>query len=72
MKQLSISLLLIVCLFFSANMYAQDGKPVQTIRGIVTDQVSGAPVPFVSVALLDLPQMGTTTDDDGKNAGYGR
>ena len=68
MKQIPIASLLILCLFFSANMYAQDGKPVQTIRGVVTDQASGAPVPFASVGLLDLPQMGTTTDDDGKFA----
>ena len=38
----------------------------QTIRGIVIDRSSGAPLPYVSVGLLDIPEIGTTSDDDGK------
>jgi len=69
MKQLiQITLLFIACTLLSINVSAQDNKPVQTIRGIVTDQASGTPVPFATVSLLDLPQMGATTDDEGKFA----
>lgn len=66
MRQLFISMGLIICILFSAKIYAQTDRPAQTIRGVVIDQASGTPLPFVSVALLDLPQIGTTTDDDGK------
>ncbi len=75
-KRLFLFVILLSSISFSANMYAQDGKPVQTIRGVVTDQTSGTPLPFATVVLLDLPQMGTTTDDEGKfainNAPVGR
>lgn len=66
MKQILISALFIVGILFSTNTYAQDNKPVQTIRGIVLDRASGAPVSPVSVGLLDLPHIGTITGDDGK------
>lgn len=66
MKRLFLSTLLIVCILFSTNMYAQNNKPVQTIRGIVVDRTSGSPLSLVSVVLLNLPQVGTTTDNDGK------
>ncbi|MCD7899533.1 MAG: carboxypeptidase-like regulatory domain-containing protein [Bacteroides sp.] len=66
MKQLFSYLLLIICVFLSTKTYAQDNKPTQTIRGIVIDQASGTPISFVSVGLLDMPQTGTTTDDNGK------
>lgn len=66
MKQVFTSMLLILCIASSTKIYAQDNRPAQTIRGIVIDQASGAPLAFVSVGLLDLPNIGTTTDDDGK------
>jgi hypothetical protein len=66
MKQLSIYILLIISALFSTNLLAQDNKPTQTIRGAVIDRESGAPLSYVSVGLLDLPQVGTTTDDEGK------
>lgn len=66
MKQVFTSMLLILCIASSTKIYAQDNRPAQTIRGIVIDQASGTPLAFVSVGLLDLPNIGTTTDDDGK------
>ena len=66
MKQIFISTLFIVGILFSTSIYAQDNKPVQTIRGIVVDRASGAPVSPVSVGLLDLPHIGTITADNGK------
>lgn len=38
----------------------------QTIRGVATDRLSGKPIEFVSVGLSDLPNIGTTTNEDGK------
>ncbi|NDV56527.1 TonB-dependent receptor [Bacteroides sp. 519] len=66
MKQLSISMLLIISILFSISVSAQDNRPVQTIRGTVIDNASGSPLSFVSVGLSDLPGIGTTTDDEGK------
>lgn len=66
MKQTFISTLLIIGILFSANGYAQDSKPTQTIRGVVVDRVSGSPLPLVTVALLNLLQVGTTTDNNGR------
>lgn len=68
MKQLSIYILLIISLLLSANVSAQSNKPTQTIRGVIIDNASGSPLPYVSVGLLDLPGIGTTTDDEGKFA----
>src|SRR5690625_4516487 len=53
-------------IFFPMKSTAQDHRPVQTIRGIVTDHASGAPLPFASVGLPDMPQIGAATDEDGK------
>lgn len=66
MKQLSIYTLLIISILFSTGVSAQNNKPTQVIRGVVIDYASGNPLPDVSVALLDLPTVGGTTDDDGK------
>ncbi len=42
-------------------------EPQQTIRGMVTDEASGTPIPFVAVALLNTdPQRGTETDSLGQ------
>jgi hypothetical protein len=44
-----------------------DVMPVQTIRGVVIDQVTCAPIPGVSVSLPGTnPLIGTTTDENGK------
>lgn len=57
---------IIVSLFFSFNLTAQNSKPVQVIRGIVTDKASGEPLPFITINLLDMPQLGGVSDDNGK------
>ena len=65
MKQIiNNTILTTLGLILTLCAYAQ--QPTQNIRGIVTDRSSGAPLSFVSIGLLDLPQIGTTTDDDGK------
>lgn len=65
MKQMIKSILttLFLLLILSSNSYAQ---VTQTIRGIVTDRSSGAPLSYVTVGLLNLPQIGTATDNDGR------
>lgn len=66
MRQIPISILLIISIMYSVNLSAQSHKPVQNIRGVVTDHDSGSPLSFVSVGLLDVPGIGATTDDEGK------
>lgn len=66
MKQLIQIILFVACTLLATNISAQNNKPVQTIRGIAIDYASGTPIPYATVQLLDLPQMGTTTDNDGK------
>ncbi|MCD8260377.1 MAG: carboxypeptidase-like regulatory domain-containing protein [Bacteroides sp.] len=46
-------------------MYAQDILQ-QTLRGIITDAASGHPIPYATVILMDNPDTGTTTDEEGK------
>lgn len=53
-------------LLASFNLNAQSKSPTQTIRGIVVDKSSGTPLAYVTVGLTNLPQIGATTDDDGK------
>lgn len=55
-------------LFFLLLSLATFGQSplTQTIRGVATDRLSGKPIGFVSVGLIDLPNMGTTTDEEGK------
>jgi hypothetical protein len=54
------ALLLTVCLSASAQQVSQ------TIRGTVTDQSSGAPMPYAAVQLLNTnPALGTVTDSLG-------
>lgn len=55
---------LLICIFVTINVSAQN-KLTQNIRGTVVDRSSGAPLSSISVGLLDLPQIGTFTDDDG-------
>lgn len=53
-----------ILLLFSAIANAQE--PVQTIRGQVLDAASGAPIPGVSIMLLESdPIKGTTSDTNG-------
>lgn len=55
----------LLAVFFSGNLAAQQSGPVQTIRGRVTDAASGAAIPAVAVTLSGPKQMATTTDKDG-------
>jgi hypothetical protein len=64
MKSFISSTIIFFCITFSVKIYAQEGKPTQTIRGTVTDAASGQPLPFVAV-VLDNSTTGTTTADDG-------
>ena len=66
MKQLIQLTLFIACVLLSTNVFAQEKKPTQSIRGIIVDHASGAPIPYATVLLLDMPQTGTATDNDGK------
>lgn len=55
-------------LLTSIGVFAQKGSNqlTQTIRGIVIDKNSSAPLSYVSIGLLDLPEIGVTTDDNGE------
>lgn len=56
-----------LCFFLLPTVVgAQNDSPTQTIRGIVIDKSSGAPLTYVAVGLLDLPHIGTATDEEGK------
>jgi len=52
--------------FVFSCICAQDNQPVQSIRGIVVDKSSGSPLSYVSIGLLDKPEIGATSGDDGK------
>ena len=57
---------LIFLLFLSPILVHSQNQLTQTIKGVVIDRLSGEPLSFVSVGLLDLPSIGATTDDNGK------
>ncbi len=59
--------LLILCLFITMNIAAQkkDNQLTQVIRGIVKDRASGGPLAYASVGLPNMPETGTTTDEEG-------
>ena len=66
MRHLNVFLFVILVIVCSATMYAQEDKPVQTIRGVVVDYASGAPIAYATVGLLNMPQMGAATDNEGR------
>lgn len=66
MRHLNVFLFVIWGIVCSAKMYAQEDKPVQTIRGVVVDYASGAPIAYATVGLLNMPQMGAATDNEGR------
>lgn len=45
---------------------AQDKPLTQNIRGIVTDRLSGSPLPYVSVGLLNIAGIEAITDESGE------
>ena len=66
MRHLNVFLFVIWGIVCSAKMYAQEDKPVQTIRGVVVDYASGAPIAYATVGLLNMPHMGAATDNEGR------
>ncbi len=72
------TLIVIWLLLTSTGISAQKAtnQLTQTIRGIVIDRNSSAPLSYVSIGLLDMPEIGATTDDNGifvlKNVPLGR
>ncbi|GHT20372.1 prevent-host-death protein [Bacteroidia bacterium] len=54
------------CLFIalSINVFAQDGQPVSSIRGVVRDAASGQVLPYVSVGVLN-STVGAVSDENG-------
>lgn len=66
MRHLNVFLFVILGIVCSATMYAQENKPVQTIRGVVVDYASGAPIAYATVGLLNMPHMGAATDNEGR------
>lgn len=66
MKFLKHISILYLFLLLSLNISAQSKQPVQTIRGVVVDKASMAPLSYISIGLLDMPEVGTSTDENGK------
>lgn len=74
-------LICIIILLYSLSIKAQNKQKTteqftQTVRGMVVDVVSGSPISFVSVGILDKPELGVITDEQGnfviKNVPIGR
>ncbi len=78
MKKVLFSSILIIVFFSTANSIAQNAsnRLSQNINGIVIDASSGSPLPYVSVGIPDLPEIGIETDSTGhftlKNVPIGR
>lgn len=53
---------------FQLTAFAQNisDMPTQTIRGVITDAASGETIPFATVTLVDNPEKGVVTDNDGQ------
>jgi len=58
---------LFLLFFVPVSVWGQEThtKLTQTIRGVITDAASGEAVPFASVALVDHPEKGAVSDNDG-------
>ncbi len=60
-------ILIIIILTISLNVYSQEKKYVQTVRGIVVDVDTEVPIPGVNIIIVDSdPVIGTVTDIDGE------
>lgn len=60
-----IKVIAIIALFFSLCCFAQE-RPVQTLRGVVYDRASGHPIPYATVRLTDMPDLGAVCDSLGR------
>ncbi|OKZ06147.1 MAG: prevent-host-death protein [Bacteroides oleiciplenus] len=60
-----INVIVIIALFFSVCCFAQE-RPVQTLRGVVNDRASGHPIPYATVRLTDMPDLGAVCDSLGR------
>ena len=60
-----IKVIAIIALFFSVCCFAQE-RPVQTLRGVVNDRASGHPIPYATVRLTDMPDLGAVCDSLGR------
>jgi hypothetical protein len=71
------SIILLLLIAFNTTVKGERDKPVQTIRGRITDAQTTLPLPGASIELLDTePPKGTISDNDGyfelKNVPVGR
>ena len=64
-KMDKIKVIAIIALFFSVCCFAQE-RPVQTLRGVVNDRASGHPIPYATVRLTDMPDLGAVCDSLGR------
>lgn len=64
-KMDKINVIAIIALFFSVCCFAQE-RPVQTLRGVVNDRASGHPIPYATVRLTDMPDLGAVCDSLGR------
>ncbi|MEY8720773.1 carboxypeptidase-like regulatory domain-containing protein [Bacteroides stercorirosoris] len=60
-----IKVIAIIALFFSVCCFAQE-RPIQTLRGVVNDRASGHPIPYATVRLTDMPDLGAVCDSLGR------
>ncbi len=52
----------------SEHIPQSGGRPVQTLRGVVNDRASGHPIPYATIQLTDIPELGMTCDSLGRFA----
>ena len=64
-KMDKIKVIAIIALFFSVCCFAQE-RPIQTLRGVVNDRASGHPIPYATVRLTDMPDLGAVCDSLGR------
>lgn len=75
MKKTTSILFIFILSLISVSVSAQK-QLTQTVRGIVVDANTGTALPYASVGVVDIPEMGTVTDSLGnfilKNIPIGR
>lgn len=68
MNYFKTSVLILACMVLSIGASAQNKSDqlTQTIRGVVVDRASGHVLPYISIGLLDKPEIGSMTDSLGQ------